>query len=51
MGQAKQLIKLFEFDLYQMVNGLIKITSKYEIDFSFVDKILMHMVGINKEVL
>jgi hypothetical protein len=38
--QAKQLLKLFEADLVQMVNGLIKINKDLQIDYSFIDKIL-----------
>lgn len=34
-----------------MVNGLIKINSDLAIDFSFVDKILLNMVGIKKDKL
>jgi hypothetical protein len=35
----------------QMVNGLIKINNELSIDFGFIDKILMNMVGIKKEYL
>ena len=35
----------------QMVNGLIKINNELNIDFAFIDKILMNMVGIKKEYL
>jgi hypothetical protein len=34
-----------------LVNGLIKINSDLAIDFSFVDKIMLNMVGIQKERL
>ena len=34
-----------------MINGLIKINSDLNIDFSFVDKILLNMVGIKKDKL
>jgi hypothetical protein len=34
-----------------MVNGLIKINNELSIDFGFIDKILMNMVGIKKEYL
>ena len=46
--QAKQLIRLFSADLTEMVNGLIKINQNFDVDFSFVDKVLTHMVGLNK---
>lgn len=51
LKQAKQLIKLFEFDLYQMVNGLIKVKPNFEVDFTFIDKTMLHMNGINRDVL
>ena len=51
VAQAKQLLKLFNVDMCQMVNGLIKINSDLSIDFGFIDKILMNMVGIKKEIL
>ena len=35
----------------QMVMGIIKISSDLSIDFAFIDKILMNMVGIKKEYL
>jgi hypothetical protein len=38
-------------DLKAMVNGLIKINEDYEVDFSFVDKVLLNMVGIKKNDL
>ena len=34
-----------------MVNGLIKINNELTIDFAFIDKILMNMVGIKKDML
>ena len=34
-----------------MVNGLIKINSDLSIDFSFIDKILLNMVNIQKDRL
>ena len=34
-----------------MVNGLIKINEDYEVDFSFVNKVLLNMVGIKKKDL
>jgi hypothetical protein len=49
--QARQLIKLFRADLTQMVNGLIKITRKYEVDFSFIDRVTSNIVGIDRNVL
>ena len=51
VAQAKQLMKLFNVDLCLMVNGLIKINNEMTIDFAFIDKILMNMVGIRKDVL
>ena len=49
--QAKQLLKLFEADLVQMVNGLIKINKDLQIDYSFIDKILQNMSVIDKDTL
>lgn len=49
--QAKQLIKMFKADLTRMVNGLIKITHTYEVDFSLIDKILTNKIGINLDLL
>jgi len=49
--QAKQLIRLFNVDLKAMVNGLIKINDEYDVDFSFIDKVLTNMVGIQKQDL
>ena len=34
-----------------MVNGLIKINDDYQVDFSFIDKVLTHMVGLKKQEL
>lgn len=34
-----------------MVNGLIKINDEYDVDFSFIDKVLTNMVGIQKNDL
>jgi len=34
-----------------MVNGLIKINEDYDVDFSFIDKVLINMVGIQKKDL
>ena len=34
-----------------MVNGLIKINDEYDVDFSFIDKVLTNMVGIQKQDL
>jgi len=34
-----------------MVNALIKINDDFQVDFSFIDKIQAHMVGIRKEEL
>ena len=44
-------MKLFKADLNKFTNGLIKITSDLTIDFSFVDKVILNMVGIDKEKL
>ena len=49
--QAKQLIKLFKADLIQLVNGLIKIDKQYQIDFSFVDKVISNLTGIDRDLL
>jgi hypothetical protein len=46
--QGKQLIRLFNMDLKAMVNGMIKINELYDVDFSFIDKVLTNMVGIQK---
>ena len=51
LSQAKQLLKLFDVNMTAMVNGLIKINSELAIDFSFIDKILLNMVGIKKDKL
>ena len=45
------MLKLFDANMTAMVNGLVKINANLQIDFSFVDKILTHMVGISKERL
>lgn len=49
--QAKQLFKLFDDNLHQMVNSIIKITKEFAVDFSFIDKVLVHMVGLKKDAL
>ena len=51
VGQAKQLLKLFNADLTAMVNGIIRINKDYKIDFSFIDKVIAHITEINKEEL
>ena len=51
ISQAKQLLKLFDANCTALVNGLVKINTDLNIDFSFVDKILTHMVGIQKDKL
>ena len=51
LSQAKQLLKVFDVNMTAMVNGLIKINSELAIDFSFIDKILLNMVGIKKDKL
>ena len=51
MTQAKQLIRLFSADLNEMVNGLIKINQNFDVDFSFIDKVMTHMVGLEKSEL
>ena len=33
----------------KMVNGVVKINSDLQVDFSFIDKILTHMAGIDKD--
>lgn len=45
------MLKLFDVNMTAMVNGLIKINSELAIDFSFIDKILLNMVGIKKDKL
>ena len=32
-----------------MLNSLIKINSDFNVDFSFIDKILVHMISLKKE--
>ena len=49
--QAKQLIKLFKADLTQLVNGLIKINKEFQVDFSFIDKVIANIVGIDRNLL
>ena len=49
--QAKQLLRLFDDNLHRMINSMIKITKDFIVDFSFIDKVLMHMVGLKKEAL
>jgi hypothetical protein len=34
-----------------MINSMIKITKDFLVDFSFIDKVLVHMVGLKKEAL
>ena len=51
IAQARQLMRLFNANLNAMVNGLIKINEELFIDFSFIDKILTHMGGIQKDKL
>ena len=51
LTQAKQLIRLFNADLTALVNGLIKINEQFDVDFSFIDKVLTHMVGLQKQEL
>ena len=51
MIQAKQLLKLFDANLTAMVNGLIKILPDKNVDLSFIDKILVHRMAIDKDKL
>jgi len=59
LTQAKSLIKLFEADLNTFVSGLMKIRNisrkpnveDFQVDFSFMDKMLTHMVGLEKQDL
>ena len=44
-------MRLFNADLTALVNGLIKINDLYDVDFSFVDKVLTHMIGLQKQEL
>lgn len=56
LTQAKSLVKLFEADLNTFVSGLMKIRNvsrkpnveDFQVDFSFMDKMLTHMVGLEK---
>ena len=50
-SQAKQLLKLFDANMTKMINGVVKINADLQVDFTFIDKILTHMVGIEKEKL
>ena len=34
-----------------MVNGILKISECFEIDFSFIDKVLTHMIGLQQSDL
>lgn len=34
-----------------MVNGLIKITPDYQVDFTFIDKVISNIVGIDRTLL
>lgn len=45
------MLKLFDVNMTAMVNGLVKINGDLMVDFSFVDKILQNMVGIQKDKL
>jgi hypothetical protein len=59
LTQAKSLIRLFEADLNTFVSGLMKIRNvsrkpnveDFQVDFSFMDKMLTHMVGLEKQDL
>jgi hypothetical protein len=59
LAQAKALIKLFEADLNTFVSALMKIKNisrspnveDYQVDFSFMDKMLTHMVGLERDDL
>lgn len=51
VNQAKQLIKMFSTDLTKVVNGLVKITQDYEVDFSLIDKVISNKIGINMQML
>ena len=43
-------MKLFDADLNNMVNSIIKINKDLEIDFSYIDKILTNIPVIHKEL-
>jgi hypothetical protein len=52
------LIKLFDVDLNQFVSGLLRIkvnpktsSDDLQVDFTFMDKVLTHMVGLQKNDL
>lgn len=34
-----------------LVNGLIKITPNYEVDFVFIDRVVANIVGIDRQQL
>lgn len=52
------MIKLFDVDLNQFVSGLLRIkvnpktsSDDLQVDFTFMDKVLTHMVGLQKNDL
>lgn len=52
------MIKLFDVDLNQFVSGLLRIkvnpktsSDDLQVDFTFMDKVLTHMVGLQKSDL
>ncbi len=44
-------MKLFSGNLNYMMTSITKINQDYDIDFSFIDKVLYYIVGIAKEDL
>ena len=46
LQQGKQLVRLFNADLTAFVNGLVKINDLFDVDFSFIDKVMTHMIGL-----
>ena len=44
-------MRLFNADLTAFVNGLIKINDLFDVDFSFIDKVMTHMIGLQKQEL
>lgn len=50
-AQSNQLVKLFNENYKDMVNSIIKINDNFDVDYTIIDKILVNMVGISKDVL
>ena len=43
------MLRLFDVDLNQMVNSIVRINKDLQIDFSYIDKILLNFPVIQKE--